>query len=432
MKLVQTCLPLIFMMACAAGVTGTGNTTSSTGDKQYTVYSLPKVGLKLELDRRFRVVSTENVDSLVTLLQGLRQLINPCTGTLTSLERLASNESMELLIDTSSPSYSIFVGALPQSNLSPNQSRVLVQNLCGRMYRGLSMQFVSDSTGTSRLGPFYTAKFVIGGDYGTYSTTLFIVTSPMRTYTFAFNGPVVKDPIAVIQSAKESAQSISLQSMASFIQLVNPGYDKQLMDTAASYLYASLTDTLFSTPGVKTMPACCSFYLQPELEIQSSSYQNYVRTTIAMINKDTDSPGTFWVQQRGVNHGNKLALATYFRFSVEADVLPPESPLNRGFDQFDTSDITELNNAYKEAISIELLSTQKIESFDDPSIIKIGMYDGVRFGYSRVTDGKRTMVSRTIVVYEGKIYTITLAYRKDAGNPWIPVANRLLNSLILL
>lgn len=258
------------------------------------------------------------------------------------------------------------------------------------------------------------------------------MTSLIRTYTFAFNGPVVEDPLAVIQSARESELSISIRPIASFIQLVNPGYDKQLMDTAVCYLYASLTDTLVSTPGVKTMPACCSFYLQPELEIQSSSYQNYVRATMAMIKKDSDSPGTFWVQQRGVNHANKEALSTYFRFSVEADELPPDSPLNQGFAQFDRRDITELNNAYKEATSLELLSTQKIESFDDPSIIKIGMYDGLRFGYSRVTDGRRTMASRTLIVYEGKIYTITLAYRKDSGNTWLPVASRLIQSLVLL
>ena len=433
MQPVKISVLLAVLLACSAPDDQTeAPDNQPISDKNDPTYALPKVGLTLELPPGFRIVTTANVDSLLTVLQGLRHLRNPCTGTLTSLESVASNESMEMLVAERDPVKSIVIGAHPRSNLSPEQASVVVQNLCGRMHRGISMKFISDSTGTSRLGTFYSARFAIDGPTGAYPTELFIVTSQLRTYTFAFNGAVVENPVTVLDAATESTISISPQALASFIQSVNPGYDKQLLDSAAHYLYAARVDTIVSKPGVVTMPGSCSFYLPYELEIQSSSYQNYVRATTAMLNKEASAPGTFWVQQRGVNIGDKAAMATYFRFSVEATVLSDGSVSAGGLSQLSNQDLVEMNETYKQGINEELLPNQKIEQFDAPSRVKIGMYDGVRFGLVRTTDGKKTAASRTIVFEGGKLYAITLSYRKDDEARWLPVAGSVLNSLLLL
>jgi hypothetical protein len=196
------------------------------------------------------------------------------------------------------------------------------------------------------------------------------------------------------------------------------------------YLYQTGSDTTDSEAGsVITIPQCCVFTLPEGTELQSSNYRKYSQAVISMVSRNDN--GSFWLQQKGINQGNREAFKTYFRFTVSREALPPEDS-DIVLANLSKADIDYIQLSYESRTRAALLGSQKIESIHNPEEFRFGPYFGVRLGHTRSTDGKGTVSKRMIVIAYGNRYIIEAGYRLEHREQWEAVLKQLLNSLVLL
>jgi len=389
------------------------------------------IGLSLELPATYKLVTKENLDSTKQVIRGLSKLQSPCEGSLINVQEMIKNENMQMLVDVENARNSIVAARHPRLTFTKEQASSAMASICGKMFYGFNMTRVSESSGTLPIGTYYKVKFFIEGPEWDYVSTTYLVTSKLRSYTVTFNGDGIKDQLGVLGSVKESSVVIEAAiDWSEYMAKINPSFQKTLLDSSLLYLYQTGSVTTDSEAGsVITIPQCCVFTLPEGTELQSSSYRKYSQAVISMVGRN--DKGTFWLQQKGINKGNREAFKTYFRFTIGYEALPKEDR-DVVMANFSKADLAYLKATYEAGIRAALLANQQIESIHEPVEVRIGPYYGVRLGHTRSTDEKRSTSTRIIVTANGKRYIIEAGYRREHEQQWEAVVKELLNSLVLL
>lgn len=417
--------------SCSAGVSNTTNSISEQHPAGLNKFDLVHIGLSFELPAIYKLVTKENLDSTKQVIRSLSKLQNPCNGSLVNVQEMIKNENMQMLVDVENARNSIVAARHPRLSFTQEQASSAMASICGKMFYGFNMTRVSESSGTLPIGTYYKVKFFIDGPEWDYVSTTYLVTSKLRSYTITFNGDGINDQLGVLSSIKESSVVIEAAiDWSEYLAKINPSFQRTLLDSSMFYLYQTGSDTTDSEAGsVITIPQCCVFTLPEGTELQSSIYRKYSQAVISMIGRN--DKGTFWLQQKGINQGNREAYKTYFRFTVGYEILPAEDS-DVLMSNFSKADLAYLKATYEAGIRTSLLANQRIESIHEPIEVRFGPYYGVRIGHTRITDGKRTVSTRTIVTANAKRYIIEAGYRQEHMAQWEAVVNQLLNGLVLL
>lgn len=425
------------LLILALGLSCFGNTTQDstslgpTDTKSPIRVDLIHTGFSVEVPNQYKLITKENLDSLKKVVRGLAKLRSPCDGSLTNVDALLRSDQMQMLVDVQDAQNNIVIVAHPKITFTMEQASSAITSICGKMFHGFSITRISDTTGTLPIGPYFKAKFFIEAPDHDYVSNSYLISSKFRSYTITFNGNGIKDQLGVLRSIHESSMVIS-QSIdwADYLSKVNPAFQQTLLDSSMIYLYRMGQDTSESEAGsVITVPECCVFTLPEGTELQSSTYRQYSQSVIRMV--DRDDQVQFYVQQEGLNKARPEAYNTYFRFSVRRFVLPPEGK-DATMAGLTKEDLDDLNETYASSITSAALASQRILSIDDPQKFRFGPYEGVRFGHTRETDGKRSIGKTIIVMAHGNRYVIETGYRQDDRVRWDATVNQLLNGLILL
>jgi hypothetical protein len=417
--------------SCSAGVSNTANSISEQHPAGLNKFDLVHLGLSLELPANYKLVTKENLDSTKHVIRSLSKLHNPCNGSLVNVQEMIKNENMQMLVDVENARNSIVAARHPRLSFTQEQASSAMASICGKMFYGFNMTRVSESSGTLPIGTYYKVKFFIEGPEWDYVSTTYLVTSKLRSYTVTFNGDGIKDQLGVLSSVKESSVVIEAAiDWSEYLAKINPSFQRTLLDSSMFYLYQTGSDTTDSEAGsVITIPQCCVFTLPEGTELQSSNYRKYSQAVISMVGRNDN--GSFWLQQKGINQGNREAFKTYFRFTVSREALPPEDS-DIVLANLSKADIDYIQLSYESTTRAALLGSQKIESIHNPEEFRFGPYFGVRLGHTRSTDGKGTVSKRMIVIAYGNRYIIEAGYRLEHREQWEAVLKQLLNSLVLL
>mgnify|MGYP006933470788 CR=1 FL=1 len=393
-----------------------------------------RAGLSVELPTSFFRLTTSNLDSLKTVVSSLHNVYSPCDGSTTSIQTFLGHEYMDMLIDADDNRNSVVLITMPKVSFTKDQASVALSSMCADMFRGFNMQFISDSTGTCALGAFYHARFLIHGPDYDYFSTMFFVTSDLRSYAIVFNQPESRlENSALLSNARESRivnpKPIKWDSYFGF--RVSEGEDYSSVDSALFSLYLNRADTAASQEGgLVKVDGVCMFILPVGTEIQSKDYKGYMKQISSKLG--VSSTASFWVQQKGANVLDVTAMKTYFRFTAEKVDLELPAGEETYTDQLTLEDLEYMNTEYKTLKTKEAQQIKyKVAAFDKPLKTQVGGYSAIRLGHKR-TNGISMTQGVTYIIFEGRnLYRLDFGYRVEDGTHWEDSAQIIARSIVL-